>query len=80
MDPRRLGHAPAQALVLVVGAIAMLNAPTWAMWTAGQYLTEVEGEQLIAESLPGFLRHRSAAVRPCAAMGPGVTRRAKSSA
>ena len=66
-DPRRLGHAPAQALVLVVGEIAMLNAPTWAMWSAGEYLTGVEGERLIAECLPGFLQHRSAQVRLCAA-------------
>ena len=57
MDPRRLGLAPAQALVTVVGTIAMLdNAPTWAIWSAGEYLTGVKGEQLIADCLPRFLQ------------------------
>ena len=67
MDTRRLGHAPAQALVMVVGAIARLETPTWAVWSAGQYLTAVDGEQSIAECLPRFLQHRSAEVRLCAA-------------
>ena len=67
IDPLRLGHAPAQALVMVVSAIARLDAPAWTMWSAGQYLTGVEGEQQIAECLPRFLQHRSADVRICAA-------------
>ena len=40
VDPRRLGSVLAKALVMVVGAIARLEAPasSWPMWSAGQYL------------------------------------------
>ena len=71
VDPRRLGSVLAKALVMVVGAIARLEAPasSWPMWSAGQYLPGAgeEREQPLAKCLPGFLQHRSAEVRLTAA-------------